>query len=412
MNNKVRFNQRGLRNLAWLITLVSLVLIAAGGYLFYWNRAIALVGQVGFPEDFFGVILGLGYGIVGLLILSYRPGHGIGWLFLGVAFLSALDFFAKQYALYGLVLATLPGAIWMAWLQSWLSYLIFPAPIILLFLLFPDGKLPSPRWGLLVWLGVLSTVCLAIGELVRPGLLGVHIADSWISLGVFNPTGMLGWTEFSDALNNAWFLSIILLPAALFAPIWRYRRAQSMERQQLKWFFFFAILMLVLFPLSFSEDSRVGESILLFLMLILPAATAIAIFRHRLYDIDVIVKRTLLYGTLSAILAVIYFASVIALQAIFTDISGQSSDAAIAISTLIIVVLFSPLRRRIQDFIDRRFFRKRYDAEKTLVRFAEVARDEVDIDKLTAAMFVVVEETIQPENKSLWLVSMKTEETR
>ena len=210
MNNKVRFNQRGLRNLAWLITLVSLVLIAAGGYLFYWNRAIALVGQVGFPEDFFGVILGLGYGIVGLLILSYRPGHGIGWLFLGVAFLSALDFFAKQYALYGLVLATLPGAIWMAWLQSWLSYLIFPAPIILLFLLFPDGKLPSPRWGLLVWLGVLSTVCLAIGELVRPGLLGVHIADSWISLGVFNPTGMLGWTEFSDALNNAWFREIML----------------------------------------------------------------------------------------------------------------------------------------------------------------------------------------------------------
>lgn len=412
MNNKVRFNQRGLRILAWLIALVSLVFIAAGGYLFYWNRSIALVGQVGFPVDFFGVILGLGYGIVGLLILSYQPGHGIGWMFLVVAFLSALDFFAKQYALYGLVLATLPGAIWMGWLQSWLSYLIFPAPIILLFLLFPDGKLPSPRWGLLVWLGVLSTVCLTIGELVEPGLLGVHIADSWISLGVFNPTGMLGWTEFSDALNNAWFLSIILLPAALFAPIWRYRRAQSVERQQLKWFVYFAILTLLLLPLAFIEASTSGETILLFLMLILPASTAIAILRHHLYDIDVIVKRTLLYGTLSAILAVIYFASVITLQAIFTNISGQSSDAAIAISTLIIVVLFSPLRRRIQDFIDRRFFRKKYNAEQTLARFAEVARDEVDIDKLTAAMFVVVEETIQPENKSLWLVSMKTEKTR
>jgi len=300
----------------------------------------------------------------------------------------------------------------MGWLQSWLSYLIFPAPIILLLLLFPDGKLPSPRWGLLVWLGVLSTVCLTIGELVKPGLLGVHIADNWISLGVINPTGVVGWKEFSDALNNAWFLSIILLPAALFAPIWRYRRAQSVERQQLKWFVYFAILTLLLLPLAFIGDSKAGESVLLFLMLILPAATAIAILRHQLYDIDVIVKRTLLYGTLSVILAVIYFASVIALQAIFTNISGQSSDAAIAISTLIIVVLFSPLQRRIQDFIDRRFFRRKYDAEQILVRFAEVARDEVDIDKLTTAIFAVVEETIQPENKSLWLVSMKTEETR
>ena len=400
MNNKVRFNQRGLRILAWLIALVSLVFIAAGGYLFYWNRSIALVG---FPVDFFGVILGLGYGIVGLLILSYQPGHGIGWMFLVVAFLSTLDFFAKQYALYGLVLATLPGAIWMGWLQSWLSYLIFPAPIILLFLLFPDGKLPSPRWGLLVWLGVLSTVCLTIGELVRPGLLGVHIADSWISLGVFNPTGMLGWTEFSDALNNAWFLSIILLPAALFAPIWRYRRAQSVERQQLKWFVYFAILTLLLLPLAFIEASTSGEAFLLFLMLILPAATAIAILRHQLYDIDVIVKRTLLYGTLSAILAVIYFASVIALQAIFTNISGQSSDAAIAISTLIIVVLFSPLRRRIQDFIDRRFFRSKYNAEKALADFASEARDEVEMDKLTAALLDVMEETLQPETAVLWL---------
>jgi len=192
MNKELRFNQQGLRVLAWLIALSSLVLIAAGGSLYYWNGVIALIDQGGYPEAFTGLLLALGYGIVGLLILSYRPGHGVGWLFLGVAFISALDFFARQYALYGLVIATLPGAIWMGWLQSWISYLIFPAPIILLFLLFPDGKLPSRRWGLLAWLGVLSTVCLTIGQLVTPGLLGVYLAHRWISLGEFNPTGVVG----------------------------------------------------------------------------------------------------------------------------------------------------------------------------------------------------------------------------
>ena len=118
MNSEKRFKKHGLRIMAWLIALSSLVFIAAGGFLFSWNRAIALVSQTGFPEAYTGVILALGYGIVGMLILNYRPGHGIGWLFLGVAFISALDFFARQYALYGLVIATLPGAVWMGWLQS------------------------------------------------------------------------------------------------------------------------------------------------------------------------------------------------------------------------------------------------------------------------------------------------------
>jgi len=202
-------------------------------------------------------------------------------------------------------------------------------------------------------------------------------------------------------LNYAWFLSIILLPSALLAPIWRYRRAQSVERQRLKWVAYFAGLTLLLFPLAFIGGSTIGESFLLFLMLILPAATAIAILRHRLYDIDVIVKRTLQYGALSAILAAIYFASVIVLQAIFTSISGQSSDAAIAISTLIIAVLFTPLRRRIQEFIDRRFFRRKYDAEQTLARFAIIARDEVNMEILTAALLGVVEETMQPKSISI-----------
>jgi hypothetical protein len=197
---------------------------------------------------------------------------------------------------------------------------------------------------------------------------------------------------------------MILLPIALVAPIWRYRRAQSVERRQLKWLFYFAILTLLLLPMTFIiDDSIAGEYFLLFLLLILPAATAIAILRHRLYDLDIIIKRTLLYGTLSAILAAIYFASVILLQAIFTSISGQSSAAAIVVSTLIIAVLFTPLRRRVQALLDRRFYRKKYNAEQALAQFAAIARDEVDIDKLTAALLGVVEETMQPEQVSIWL---------
>lgn len=403
----MRSNEWELRILAWLIVLVNLVLIAAGGFLYYWNRVIPLVGRDAFSEVFTGTILVLGYGIVGLLILNYRPGHGIGWLFLGVSFLSALGFFAKQYAVYGLVLATLPGAIWMGWLQSWVFYLVFPAPVILLFLLFPDGKLPSRRWRLVIWLGVSSTVFLVFGELVRPAMLKVYIIGDVIWLGLFNPTGVDGWTGLSDALGAAWGLAMILLPIALFAPVWRYRRAQSVERRQLKWFAYFSILTLLLLPLAFIDDSIAGEYFLLFLLLILPAATAIAILRHRLYDIDVIVKRTLLYGTLSAILAVIYFASVISLQAIFTSISGQSSAAAIVISTLIIAVLFTPLRQRLQALLDRRFYRKKYNAELALAQFAATARDEVDMEILTIALLRVVEDAMQPEHVELRLKNSK-----
>jgi hypothetical protein len=392
---------QGLKILAWLVGLICLILIVTSGVMFYWN--LSFFSYLELNNVYTEPIMVLGYGIVGLLILSYRPDHGIGWLFLAVAFLSALNIFATQYAVYGLLVTTLPGAKWMAWLQSWFFYLAFPAPIVLLFLLFPDGRLPSPHWRPLVWLGVLSALSLIVGELVRPGMLVTYITEDAIRLGVLNPTGVSGWGGFSDALNGAWFVSIILVPAALFAPFWRYRRARGVERQQLKWFVFFAILILLLLPLAFIQGGTAGELIFILIFLILPVATAVAIMRHRLYDIDVIVKRTLLYGLLTVTLAGIYLASIILLQALFTAVSGQESAAAIVLSTLIIAALFNPLRSRLQVFIDRRFYRRKYDAQKTLANFATIARDEVDLEQLSAALVQVVAETVQPESLSLWL---------
>jgi len=392
---------RGLKFLAGLVGIFSLIMIVSGECLFYRNFPIYY--QVSLVDVFTQPIMALGYGIVGLLILFYRPGHGVGWLFLGVAFLSALSIFAVQYAVYGLLVTTLPGAKWMAWLQSWSFYLAFPAPIVLLFLIFPDGRLPSPRWRPLVWLGILASVMLIMGELIRPGILQSYVVEEATWLGVLNPTGVSGWTGFSDALNWAWSVSFILVPAALLAPLWRYRRAQGVERQQLKWFVFFEILIVLLLPLGYIQGDMVGELILLLIFVILPAATAIAILRHQLYDIDVIVKRTLLYGVLTVILATIYLGSIILLQALFTAVSGQESAAAVVLSTLIIAALFTPLRNRLQAFVDRRFYRRKYDAQKTLAAFATTARDEVDLEQLSAALLQVVAETVQPESLSLWL---------
>jgi hypothetical protein len=397
----MRIDKRKLSILAWLGCLVSLALIAEAGYIFYANQSAP--GHVNFPLGYTEIVLTLGYGIVAMLILGYQPGHGIGWLFLVIFFLSAFNLFARQYAVYGLLVATLPGAIWMAWLQSWLFYLIFPAPIILLVLLFPDGRLSSPRWRLLVWLGILSTVFLIVGRLVKPGLLIVHVNEGTIMLGVNNPTGVKVWTGLIKTLNTGWVLAMILFPAALFAPILRYRRARGVERQQLKWFVYFAILTLLFLPLAFIESADVGELFLLFLMLILPAATAMAILRYRLYDIDIIIRRTLVFGALTVLLIVAYFGSVVLLQQAFRALSGQNSPVAIVISTLVIAALFNPLRGRVQDTIDRRFYRSKYNAQQALADFAATARDEVELDQITAELLLLVEQTVQPDRLSLWI---------
>jgi hypothetical protein len=226
-----------------------------------------------------------------------------------------------------------------------------------------------------------------------------------------NPTGMSIPPTIREIINSFWFVGIILLLVALLAPFSRFRHAQGVQRQQLKSFVYFSVFTILLIPLIFLDSNTVkfidtdlvGEFILTLALLILPLATTVAILRHGLYDIDVIIKRTLIYFVLTLILVGIYLVSVIFLQYLFTAVAGQESPVAIVISTLIIAALFNPLRHRIQDLIDRRFYRSKYDAALTLNTFAEKARDEVDLDQLSAELLRVVQETMQPTNSSLWL---------
>jgi hypothetical protein len=226
---------------------------------------------------------------------------------------------------------------------------------------------------------------------------------------VANPIGFL--PEGTEFPMTPWLIGLTvmtLLCAA--APFVRYRRAAGVEREQIKWLFYacglFA-LVYVPFGIDLGGTNTYLESIsgVLFVlaMMAIPAAIAIAITRYRLYDIDVIIRKTLVYGVLTGLLALVYLGTVVLLQSVFEAISGQQSAISIVISTLIIAALFTPLRRRVQSGIDRRFFRQKYDAERVLAEFAQTARDEVELETLTAEVARVAQETVQPESISIWL---------
>jgi hypothetical protein len=275
--------------------------------------------------------------------------------------------------------------------------------------LFPSGRPLSPRWGWLIYFGVglmiLFVLMITFAEALVPGSGGVDWRFD-------NPLGFL---------KEEW-INIATTPFIIALPIWvilcvvsllvRFRFAEGVQREQIKWLFFAAaIFALSYIPTFIFNDFGDSESLWnifwLFGMMAIPVAIAIAILRYRLYDIDIIIRRTLQYALLTGLLLMVYFGSVLLLQNLVENITGEQSPIAIVISTLAIAALFNPLRNRTQDFIDRRFFRNKYDAEQTLARFAEVARDEVDMDKLTTALMDVVDETLQPEQASLWLKSTR-----
>jgi hypothetical protein len=188
----------------------------------------------------------------------------------------------------------------------------------------------------------------------------------------------------------------------------RFRRVGGVEREQIKWLFYAAAIFAFTYVPSFiltdfTDPENLWSFLWVFGMLSIPLAIAIAILRYRLYDIDIIIRRTLQYALLTALLALVYFGGVVLLQSLFESITGEQSAIAIVLSTLVIAALFAPLRLRIQKSIDKRFYRHRYDAEQALASFASTARDEVDLDELTAALVRVVDDTMQPEMVSLWL---------
>jgi hypothetical protein len=356
-----------------------------------------------FQNTAFLSLLIFAFSTVGALVASRRPENPIGWLFCSGAFIWIVGELALEYGVYALITApgTLPAGAWAAWFGGWARGMGWFLIVMFLLLLFPTGRLPSPRWRPVLW-GAVGY----IGFFTLVVWLSPVSADTRLQEFVRNPLGLE--IALMNLLVDLLYLTIpLLVVVSGTAVIARFRRSRGDERQQLKWFAYAVAVMVVVFVIWFSLElaGLVPLSALAFTvpLLGLPIAVGIAILKYRLYDIDFLINRTLVYGALTVTLVALYFGGIVLLQGAFRALTGQNSTLAVVASTLVIAALFSPLRRRIQGFIDRRFYRKKYDAAKTLEAFSAKLRDETDLDALNAELVGVVRETMQPTHVSLWL---------
>lgn len=356
------------------------------------------------------VAIGIGFALVGALVASRQPANAVGWLLLVAAVALGLDTFLTVYSSR----ASSPGAEWAGWFNSWLLFVWLYLPALFLALVFPAGRLLSRRWRIVVGLGVGAVAGNVVGSAFAPGVLDIP-ADRPIRnpLGLGGSVGSaLSWLSGAGELLAACTLVLGGLSVVL-----RLRRSRGRERQQVTWFAYVCVLALVPFVVLALVSLVGGDDLppwltavtlvawwsLVFLLLVgLPTAIGFAILRHQLYDINVVINRTLVYGALTLMLGTSYLGSVLLLQLVLNPLT-QGSDLAVAMSTLMVAALFRPARRRIQALVDRRFFRHRYDAARTLEAFGSRLRDQLDIDALGNDLQVVVRETMQPDHVSLWL---------
>jgi hypothetical protein len=376
--------------LAWGLATTSALLFAAG-------MALYGVGTGAHAGKVLSFLIILGFSGVGALVASRQPRNAIGWIFCGAALGGALSTLGDAYAWYWLdghaaseglakVSASYASVGWMP------EVLL---PITFLLLLFPDGRLLTPRWRPVAWCAALGMAGAFVTTALTPGALEDFPQ-------IQNPFGI--HSGLRDALEGLSFLLLLIgLVGAPLSLYLRLRRASGQLREQIKWLVWAGAVASVTLVIGTAGYDVWGEAIsnvaILLSVLGLVVATGIAILRYRLYDIDVVINRTLVYAVLTATLAGAYLASVLLLQLVLSP----SSDLAIAGSTLAVAALFQPARRQIQAAVDRRFYRRRYDAARTLERFGGRLRDEVDLDSLGAELRGVVAETMQPAHVSLWL---------
>jgi hypothetical protein len=374
--------------LAWALCTLTLMLTALNFLLIALNVSSNVPAYVFWPEL---TSIAVGYSVIGAIIASRLPNHPIGWICCAIGLIAAVDHFGGEYSLYALLALPhpLPGGEAMLWLQGWF-WMLFIGLIVFLLLLFPTGRLPSSRWRTFAWVS---------GAVIAAGVI-------WSS--VISPD--VGFNVPPSPVQ----LSVLLLGGVAAASVVVGRRgARRVERQQIKWLlyvgpiFFVASGLHIGFYYFWLAEGSLGlwASYLLVIVggLSVPTAIGVAILRYRLYEIDLIVNRTLVYGSLSAMLVALYFGGIVVLQRVFVALTGQQSTLAVVVSTLAIAALFNPLRRRVQGFVDRRFYRRKYDARKTLEVFSAQLRDETDLNALSEDLVGVVRETMQPAHVSLWL---------
>jgi hypothetical protein len=343
----------------------------------------------------------LAFLLVGALVATRRPDNPIGWLCLVYGLFGFLAWAGEQFAAYGAVThrGSLPGGVEVA-----IALNAFWVPLVLTLalvtLLFPTGRFLTRRWQVPAWLAGLGFAA----------LMGISMTQSLDTpfQKLDNPIEIRGSTVGAVLVGSAIVAALAGVFGAFASVVVRFRRSRGVERAQMKWLVLAAALLPVALVMHSIADSFVPgargtiEAFFGFVVLAFPAAIGVAILRYRLYEIDRIISRTLVYGALTAVLAVAYAALVIAGQALFSSFAG-GSNLAIAISTLVVAALFMPLRRRIQRFVDRRFYRRRYDAVRTLDRFTARLREEIDLDALNDDLVGVVRETMEPSQVSLWL---------
>ncbi len=391
--------------LAWALCLFCISLATLG--MFFWLREQGdtlvlseLPSRLGW-----GWAIPVVFSITSAVIIARQPGNRVGWLLMLAALAGAPEaakelFFAEPRT------ALTPGLWPLLWLDTW-AWIPLIFSIILIPLHFPSGRLPSPRWRWVNWLAITMWIFfilfVAFGDEIGP------INHEW---RLSNPIGFVSADSFEEgALGPVWMAGLLVITIGSVASlIVRYRRAGLIEKEQIKWLLYAAAIFGIVYAIAVivnlgREEWGAGFWLDLFLVLSilgLPVAITIAIMRYRLFDIDVIIRKTAVYVIMTGVLALVYFGSVILLQALFGVLMGQQSTLILVISTLLIALLFSPLRRWLQGAIDRRFYRQKYNDQRVLTRFAQTARDETNLDNLTAELVTVLQETLQPQTITLW----------
>ncbi|MEO7422008.1 MAG: hypothetical protein ABIU87_06400 [Ornithinibacter sp.] len=407
-----RVSDRTLRRLAWAAFWVMPLGVAIAIPLLLTSRSSGAPRGPSF-SDLVLPILVASFPLVGLLILRRQPRNTIGWILMAIGLVWGVSGLLDDYALYGLVVApgTVPGAdVAVALNQgSWAPGLGLMGTFLIL--LFPDGHLPSPRWAPVAWVAGVTLAVVTVVIAPRPGTF-----DDGPFPGLRNP---LGWQAGEGLLTALLYIFLPLLPLSILACAaglaTRFRRSKGVERQQLKWLasagavvaslYIVAMLCGLFMFLGVLTQTTVvsllqNSSVLSFMLL--PAAIGMAVLRHGLYEIDVVINRALVYASLTAMLLVVYLASVLLLQLVLTPLTNES-DLAVAGSTLAVAALFGPARRRIQRIVDRRFYRNKYDAARTLDEFTDRLRHQVDLDAVGVDLRSVVDTSVRPAHVSLWV---------
>jgi hypothetical protein len=381
--------------LAWLLYGAALVMVVvAAGLWFVVHRPVP--DAVGYAYWREAGVNGLAFATVGVLLATRRPEHPVGWLFLGAGLAAMVQVAAGEYAAAYLAASGASfGVAVAAWVSYQLQFAVIGAVGCLL-VLFPTGRPPSRRWWVVVCAIAAGVVLTWVGEGLAP-------ARYQEFPGVDNPFGVA-----SLALARRWVaaaatvLSVVGILGALVSLLVRFVRARGLERQQLKWFVYAAVLGLAML-LLLGESGVAGSLAWTLAPISLAAAAAVAILRYRLYDIDRLINRTLVYGLLTALLGLVYAAAVLMLGQLFGGLGDEPPSWAVAGATLAVAALFGPARRRVQQLVDRRFNRRRYNAAQTVEVFSARLREEIDLNTLTSELLAVVEKTMEPTRVFLWL---------